>query len=708
MISKISSKIICAVLTVSLAVTPVFMAPVSAFDGQDVEMQADSWRYSEGEIIFEEDTEEDFQEETAENVEETEAAEEPEAEFQTKSDSAAEGEAMSEEEQDVPEGLSEEEAEDYNAQMGSSEEELTEETTEEEQPEEIEGEAEFSTKSATEKDKYWSIGGDKRYGYLKGIDVSYWQHSINWAKVKAAGVDFAIIRCGYGPNTKSKDDTKFVANVRGCEANGIPYGVYLYSYANTVAGANDEANHALRLLADNGFHPQLPVYYDLEDKTVRKASNATIKKMAAAFCNKLTLEGYRAGVYANLSWWNGPLSGFGTYNKWVAQWNSKCTYGSAYSIWQCSSSAYVSGISGRVDADLLMQPKASMDSFMSGAYTNLASYVTGVTAVNSEGYVAASSATASAATKKGPGRGYYSAASFPDGTKVAGNRSVNGYLEITDTEGDLGTGWISQGSVVSGSAPRDFVTEEVEEGVTKDVLHSYDGSVLTDQWAKVRGKVFYVTSDGTALTGWQTIDGKDYYLGTDGVAVSNTMQTIDGKQYYLGKNGLITKNEFVKVGAYTYGFGEDGVKLAGKKVWLGYRSYILDSQGRAYINKSKTKKKAAYYAKAGSGKKGTMKKGRTFYVLRTSGKWSQMANGYWVKTSLTKKTAVYPQVRPSATVRYKAKLKKKTVSRSGPSNSYIKKKTFKKNRKVTVVGTYGSWSKISSGQWLPTSRLRKQ
>ena len=135
--------------------------------------------------------------------------------------------------------------------------------------------------------------------------------------------------------------------------------------------------------------------------------------------------------------------------------------------------------------------------------------------------------------------------------------------------------------------------------------------------------------------------------------------------------------------------------------------YILDSQGRAYINKSKTKKKAPYYAKAGSGKKGTMKRGTNFYVLRTSGKWSQMANGYWVKTSLTKKTVVYPNISPSVKVNYKAKLKKKTVSRSGPSNSYIKKKTFKKNRKVTVIGTYGSWSKISSGQWLPSSRLKR-
>ena len=84
-----------------------------------------------------------------------------------------------------------------------------------------------------------------------------------------------------------------------------------------------------------------------------------------------------------------------------------------------------------------------------------------------------------------------------------------------------------------------------------------------------------------------------------------------------------------------------------------------------------------------------------------------MANGYWIKTSLTKKTVVYPKVKPSVTVKYKAKLKKKTVSRSGPGSKYIKKKTFKKNKTVTVIGTYGSWAKLSSGQWLPLSKLKR-
>lgn len=82
---------------------------------------------------------------------------------------------------------------------------------------------------------------------LKGIDVSYSQGIINWGKVKG-NVDFAIIRCGYGNDTPSQDDKQFLANVKGCEDNGIPWGTYLYSYATNLDEAESEVKHVLRLL----------------------------------------------------------------------------------------------------------------------------------------------------------------------------------------------------------------------------------------------------------------------------------------------------------------------------------------------------------------------------------------------------------------------------------------------------------------------------
>ena len=183
----------------------------------------------------------------------------------------------------------------------------------------------------------------------KGIDVSAWQGDIDWDKVKASGIDFAIIRCGYGSNDRSQDDSKWERNVSECERLGIPYGVYLYSYANTIEKAKSEAAHVLRLL--KGHTPSYPVYYDLEDKIVSNAGRTAIINYANIFCSSIEANGYRAGIYANLSWWDTKLNdnSLNKYEKWVAQWYHTCTYGGDYRLWQCTSDGSVSGISGRVD-----------------------------------------------------------------------------------------------------------------------------------------------------------------------------------------------------------------------------------------------------------------------------------------------------------------------------------------------------------------------
>ena len=85
-------------------------------------------------------------------------------------------------------------------------------------------------------------------GYLKGIDVSEHNGNIDWAKVKASGVNFAIIRCGYGSDYTYQDDKKWLQNVKGCKAAGIPFGVYLYSYAKNTTMAASEAQHVIRCL----------------------------------------------------------------------------------------------------------------------------------------------------------------------------------------------------------------------------------------------------------------------------------------------------------------------------------------------------------------------------------------------------------------------------------------------------------------------------
>ena len=191
----------------------------------------------------------------------------------------------------------------------------------------------------------------------KGIDVSYHNGTIDWKRVKQSEVEYAIIRCGYGTNDKNQDDKKWEENVKGCIDNNIPYGVYLYSYADTVEKASSEADHAIRLL--QGKKLKYPVYYDLEEDKLRdKISKQTIANIAQTFCDKLSAKGYTVGIYANKDWFTNYLtdSRFNNWTKWVAQYNTVCNYKGKYDMWQCSSTGRVPGISGNVDLNYSYSP----------------------------------------------------------------------------------------------------------------------------------------------------------------------------------------------------------------------------------------------------------------------------------------------------------------------------------------------------------------
>ena len=196
----------------------------------------------------------------------------------------------------------------------------------------------------------------------RGIDVSYAQGVIDWEKVKASGMDYAILRCGYGSDLTKQDDAQFARNAAECERLGIPYGVYLYSYAQTVADAKSEAAHVIRLL--KGRKITYPVYYDLEDaNTTGKQSSKVIGDIADAFCRAIMAAGYPVGIYANKSWFTTKLTDarFTAWPKWVAQYNATCTYAGDYEMWQYTSGGKVNGIAGNVDCNecYVTYPQAS-------------------------------------------------------------------------------------------------------------------------------------------------------------------------------------------------------------------------------------------------------------------------------------------------------------------------------------------------------------
>lgn len=186
-----------------------------------------------------------------------------------------------------------------------------------------------------------------------GIDVSEHQGVIDWESMRN-DIDFAIIRCGYGSDYESQDDKMWVRNVQECERLGIPYGVYLYSYANTPEKAQSEAQHVLRLL--NGRKISLPVFYDMEDKIQAQLTDEERGRFAKLFCDAVSAAGYEVGIYANKYWWTNYLTAPEFENpawyRWVAQYADSCTYEGSYVMWQYTSSGSAGTIEGHLDMNL--------------------------------------------------------------------------------------------------------------------------------------------------------------------------------------------------------------------------------------------------------------------------------------------------------------------------------------------------------------------
>lgn len=186
---------------------------------------------------------------------------------------------------------------------------------------------------------------------LKGIDVSQWQGNIDWQKVKGAGVQFAMLRAGYGRNNL---DTKFHRNAQGAIVAGIPIGLYWFSYALNVEMARREAQYAVEVAKK--YKITWPIAYDLEYDTVSYAvkngvaiTKSLATQMAIAFCEEIKRLGYIPMVYTNLDYLNRYFDRSKLpYDLWYAQYASTASVADK-EIWQYSSKGSVPGIAGNVD-----------------------------------------------------------------------------------------------------------------------------------------------------------------------------------------------------------------------------------------------------------------------------------------------------------------------------------------------------------------------
>ena len=192
-----------------------------------------------------------------------------------------------------------------------------------------------------------------------GIDVSKSQSGINWQKVKNAGINFAIIRCGYRGYGSGVlvQDPKFASHISGAKAAGLRVGIYFFSQAITEAEAVEEASMAVKLANQYGIN--MPIAIDSEYAAGGRGradglSKAERTRITVAFCNTVANSGYKPMVYASKSWFASHLdvSQFGSYRIWVAHYAEKCGYGGRYDIWQNTSKGSVDGVPGNVDMNI--------------------------------------------------------------------------------------------------------------------------------------------------------------------------------------------------------------------------------------------------------------------------------------------------------------------------------------------------------------------
>lgn len=193
----------------------------------------------------------------------------------------------------------------------------------------------------------------------KGIDVSKFQGTIDWDKVKKSGVEFAMIRAGYRSYGKGviTDDDTMKQNVSGASKAGLDVGVYFFSQAVTIAEANEEADYVLSKI--KGYTVNYPIVMDLEEiaNDSYRQENLTPKELTdicIAFCDKIKAAGYTPMIYSNLKGFvaNLELERLNSYEKWFAYYDTELYFPYQLSMWQYSDSGKVDGITGNVDLDI--------------------------------------------------------------------------------------------------------------------------------------------------------------------------------------------------------------------------------------------------------------------------------------------------------------------------------------------------------------------
>lgn len=231
------------------------------------------------------------------------------------------------------------------------------------------GEPEIIEKTAEEYDKQ-----PDKVQWI-GIDVSRYQGAIDFERVKAAGVDFVLLRSsiGDGADITTGEDIRFAVNFREAKKAGLMVGAYHYLLGEDVEDALAEARFFVKTIAP--YDLDFPAVLDFEDPWQQNyLTNDERTAMALGFMREVEKAGYYPMLYTNTNWAENYLdmNKLSKYELWLAEWHPKPSYNGKFGIWQYTAYGGVSGIEGDVDLDICTKNYRKL--IVSGNYNHLDSH----------------------------------------------------------------------------------------------------------------------------------------------------------------------------------------------------------------------------------------------------------------------------------------------------------------------------------------------
>ena len=325
------------------------------------------------------------------------------------------------------------------------------------------------------------------------IDISKWQGTIDWDKLKSTDVDAVILRISYGGQTTENNgdstDTRFVEYIENLERLKIPYGVYHFNTATTVEVAKIQAQNVIGILKETGANPTFPVFADIETN----GGACDLIAIAKVYMETFIANGYMPGIYANQNYWNNYLNDpeLCVYYRWIANYGVNNGYPNAafapidgienYMMWQYTDKGQIDGITeNTVDLNALFDWYKKPD---------------GLIEINGKKFI------------------------YDNGYFKFGWLYENGRYTYLKPSGDMAVGWLYLDNVWY------YLNEE---------------GVMQTGWLRLGNTWYYLNEYGAMQTGWLMLGCNWYYLN-EGGAMHTGWLYLNNTWYYLEQNGVWTR-----------------------------------------------------------------------------------------------------------------------------------------------------------------------